>query len=78
MTQVTQDTKDSTAAPVKITAITPPDAAGAMAAACGRRVTAEQVRQVVEVGGLSRPDGTFSLIDYVAYLAGEVTGAAHD
>jgi hypothetical protein len=33
---------------------------------------------VVEAGGLARADGTFSLIEYVAYLAGEVTGGQGD
>jgi len=41
-------------------------------------VTEEQVRQVVEAGDLARPDGTFNLIDYVAFLADEVTGGHAD
>jgi len=57
---------------LKITALTPEQAAKILAAAYGQRVTVEQVRAVVEAGELARADGTFSLIDYVAYLAGEV------
>ena len=60
---------------LKITAVSVADAAKILAAAFGRRVTEEQVRQVVEAGDLAHADGRFSLVDYVAYLAGEVTGA---
>ncbi len=67
-----------TADSLKITAISVADAARILATACGRRVTAEQVAEVVEAGGLARADGTFSLIEYVAYLAGEVTGGHAD
>ena len=56
---------------LQITAISVEDAAKVLASAYGRRVTVEQVRDVVEAGGLARADGTFSLIEYVAYLAKE-------
>ena len=59
---------------LKITAISVADAAKILAAAASRRITEEQVSEVVEAGGLLRADGTFSLIEYVAYLAGEATG----
>ena len=67
-----------TAESLKITALTPDQAAKVLASAYRRRVTVEQVREVVEAGGLARADGTFSLIEYVAYLAGEVTGGHAD
>ena len=67
-----------TAESVKITALTPEQAARILASAYKRRVDVEQVRHVVEEGQLLRADGTFSLIDYVAYLAGEVTGGHGD
>jgi phage tail tape-measure protein len=57
---------------LKITAVSVADAAKILASTYGRRVTEEQVRQVVEAGDLARADGTFSLIEYVAYLAVEV------
>jgi len=57
--------------PLKITAVTPEQAASALSAAAHRKITAEQVRQIAERGGLLRPDGTLSLIDYTAYLASE-------
>jgi len=58
---------------LKITALTPAQAVQVLAAAYGRRITEEQVRQVVEDAQLLRADGTFSLIDYTAFLAGEAT-----
>ena len=58
---------------MKITAVSVADAAKILASTYGRRVTEEQVREVVEAGDLARADGTFSLIEYVAYLAVEVT-----
>ena len=57
---------------LKITALTPAQAAQILAAAHKRRITENQVRQVAEAGQLLRADGTFSLIDFVAFLAGEV------
>ncbi|MCC7408092.1 MAG: hypothetical protein IT442_08470 [Phycisphaeraceae bacterium] len=58
---------------LKITALTPAQAAKVLAATYGRRITEEQVRQVVEDAQLLRADGTFSLIEYTAFLAGEAT-----
>jgi len=63
---------------LKITAMTAAQAARILATAYGRRVTEEQVREVVEAGDLARADGTFSLIDYVAFLAAEVTNGHAD
>jgi len=63
---------------LKITALTPAQAAKILAAAHKQRIVEEQVRQVVDAAGLLRADGTFSLIEYVAYLAGEVTGGHAD
>ena len=59
----------------KMTALTPAQAARILSAAYRRRITEEQVREVAEDGQLLRADGTFSLIEYVAYLAGEVVSA---
>ena len=67
-----------TAESMKITALTPEQAAKILAAAYGQRITVDQVRAVVEAGELARADGTFSLIEYVAYLAREVTGGHDD
>ena len=70
--------RDMTAESLKIMALTPDQAAKILASAYRRRVTPEQVREVVEAGGLARADGTFSLIEYVACLAEEVTGGRED
>ena len=64
-----------TAETPKMTALTPDQAARILSAAYRRRITEAQVRQVAEDGQLLRADGTFSLIEYVAYLAGEVVSA---
>ena len=62
----------------KMTALTPVQAAKILASAYRRQIDAEQVRQVAEEGQLLRADGTFSLIDYVAYLAREVVTNGHE
>jgi len=67
-----------TAESLKITALTPAQAAKVLASAYRRRIDAEQVRQVAEEAQIIRADGTFSLIEYVAYLAEEVTGGHAD
>ncbi len=64
-----------TAETPKMTALTPAQAARILSAAYRRRITEEQVREVAENSRLLRADGTFSLIEYVAYLAGEVARA---
>jgi len=63
---------------LKITALSIADAAKVLASAYGRKVTEDQVRQVAEADGLIRPDGTISLLEYTAFLAGEVTNAGAD
>ena len=63
---------------LRITAISVEDTARILSSAYGRRVTVEQVREVVDAGGLARADGTFSLIEYVAYLVEEVPGGHED
>jgi hypothetical protein len=67
-----------TAESLKISALTPDQAAKILASAYRRRIDAEQVRQVAEEAQIVRADGTFSLIEYVAYLAEEVTGGHAD
>jgi len=67
-----------TAESLKITALTPAQAVKILASAYRRRIDAEQVRQVAEEAQIIRADGTFSLIEYVAYLAGEVTSGQGD
>ena len=67
-----------TADSLKITAVTPDQAARILAAAYHRRITADQVRRVAEQARLLRADGTFNLIAYTAYLAGEATRGGVD
>ena len=49
--------------------MTVPQAAQILSKAFHRRIDGEQIQQVVDDSQLMRADGTFSLIDYVAYLA---------
>ena len=58
---------------VKITALTVAQAAKILSTTYSRRITEEQVRQIAEAGNLLRADGTMSLLEYVAFLAGEVS-----
>ena len=57
---------------ITISRITPDQAAKLFSAAGRRRVSADQVRAIAEAGNLLRADGTFSVIEYTAYLAHEV------
>ena len=61
---------------LRITALAPADAARVLSAASGRRVTEEQIREVADRGGLLRADGTFSLLEYAAYLVEEMAGGS--
>jgi hypothetical protein len=49
--------------------MTVPQASQILSKAFNRRVDEQQIQQVVDDGQLLRADGTFSLIDYVAFLA---------
>jgi len=62
------------AGPLKITAISVADAARILSAAYGRRISAEMVREIAERGSLLRPDGTFNLLHYAAWLVKEMAG----
>lgn len=72
---MSEDSPKNPARPLKITALPVADAAKVLSAAYGRRVTEDQVREVAERGGTLRADGTINLLDYVAFLIGEVTNA---
>ena len=63
---------------LKITAVTVAQAAKILATAYNRRITEEQVRKVVDDAEIIRADGTFSLIDYTAFLAKEATRGGTD
>ena len=57
---------------VRITGLSVADAAKILSTAYSRCITAEQVRQIAEAGDLLRADGTINLLEYVAFLAGEM------
>jgi len=58
--------------PLEITAIRPADLAALLSGAFRRKITQQQVLEVAEAGNLLSPDGTINLIQYAAFLAGEV------
>jgi hypothetical protein len=64
MTQATDHPKT-----LRMTAMTVPQAAQILSKAFNRRIDEEQIQQVIDDGQLLRADGTFSLIEYVAFLA---------
>ena len=49
--------------------MTVPQASQILSKAFNRRMDEEHIQQVVDDGQLLRADGTFSLIEYVAFLA---------
>lgn len=57
---------------LEITAMTPAELAAVLSGAYRRKVTEEQVIAVARAGNLLATDGTISLIQYTAFLAGEV------
>jgi|TARA_B100000609_G_scaffold169085_1_gene143054 hypothetical protein len=64
MTQATDSPKT-----LRMTAMTVPQASQILSMAFNRRIDEEHIQQVVDDGQLLRADGTFSLIEYVAFLA---------
>ena len=57
---------------LEITAMKPSEVAAVLSSAYRRKITEEQVREVAEAGNLLSDDGTINLIQYTAFLAGEV------
>ena len=65
--------------PLRITALAVADLAKILASASGRTITIEQVRRIAEQGQLLRVDDTVNLLEYTAYLVGELSrGTAID
>lgn len=56
---------------MNLSAVTPDQAAKIFSAVFARKFTPEQILELAEAGELLREDGTFSLIEYTAYLARE-------
>ena len=65
-----------TAEPLKITALTPAQAAKILTAAGGRRITEAMVRADLDAGAPSHADGTLNLVHYAAWLVKEMAGRA--
>jgi len=63
-----------TQATVNPAALTPEQMAQLLAAAGGRAITEEAIREDIAGGAPANADGTMSLIDYTAWLARESGG----
>ena len=58
--------------PLEITAMKPAELVAVLSGAYRRKITEEQVFEVARAGNLLATDGTINLIQYTAYLAGQV------
>jgi len=63
-----------TEATVNPAALTPDQMAQLLAAAGGRAITEDAIREDIAAGAPANADGTMSLIDYTAWLARESGG----
>ena len=63
--------------PLEITAMRPSDLAAVLQNAYRRRITEQQVLEVARAGNLLAAGGTINLIQYAAFLAGEVAGGGN-
>ena len=59
---------------IKITALSPQEAAQLLTQAARRAISADDVRAIAETAGILSADGTLNLIEYTAFLALEVAG----
>jgi len=57
---------------LKITALAVEDAAKILSAAAGRAISVATIREDIEAGAPLNPDGTLNLVQYGAWLVGEV------
>ena len=60
---------------LNLTAISPSDLATLFSRSLRRPVTEQQVRDIAEAGNILTETDTINLIEYTAYLAGEVNFA---
>ena len=63
--------------PLEITRMRPSDLAAVLSSAHRRKITEAQVIEVAKTGNLLAGDGTINLIQYTAFLAGEVGVGSH-
>ncbi len=63
---------DGSSQPLEIKALRPADLAALLSSAYRRKITEAQVLKVAQAGNLLSGDGTINLLQYTAYLAGEV------
>jgi len=63
---------ETPAKPLKITALTVAETARVLSSASGRKISEEDVRTIAEDGGLLSPDDTINLLEYTAFIVGEL------
>ena len=63
--------------PIKITALTPEEAAQLLSQASRKTISADDVRSIAEDAGIIAPAGTINLIDYTAFLIQEVASGSN-
>ena len=68
---------DGSNKPLEITAMKPSDVVAVLSNAYRRKITKEQVLEVARAGNLLSVDGTLNLIEYTAFLAGEVSASGN-
>ncbi len=59
--------------PLTITQLSATQLAQLLSGAIRRKVTEPQVRQIAETAGIIAPDDTINLIEYTAFLVGELS-----
>lgn len=60
------------AKPLKNTALTVAETARVLSSASGRKISEEDVQTIAQDGGLLNSEGTINLLEYVAFIVGEL------
>ena len=63
--------------PLEITAMKPSDVVAVLSNAYRRKITEEQVLEVAHAGNMLSGAGRINLIEYTAFLAGEVSASGN-
>ena len=69
---MTQDDSQKSANSLRLDSMTPQQAAKIFSHVYGQNITEQQVRDIATAGELLRPDDTFNLIHYCAYIVKEM------
>ena len=69
---MTQEDTQKPQNPLRMDSMTQPQAAKIFSHVYGQIITEQQVRDIADAGELLRPDDTFNLIHYCAYIVKEM------